>query len=141
MCGSPGTNKSTCPMNEAAVSSGRVKPEKHPAASGIASAGAGGRRRSLSPPRPVYRADGALDPMHAVVDTRKYGKDERLKAGEYFRSGGRIGDRCQVRKSHPENIGCLLKRKNNAAYWAYPSKSGAGQEACEDWSLRCDHSW
>ena len=73
-----------------------------------------------------------------MVETKKHGKTMRLSAGEYYRSHGNdstLGDRCDIRKDGEYK--CLLKRSNGTAYWAKKSKSGAGQEACEDWSSKC----
>ena len=72
------------------------------------------------------------------VTTKAHGTTMRLSAGEYYRSHGNdksLGDRCDIRKN--DEYRCLLKRSNGTAYWAKKSKSGAGQEACGDWSSRC----
>ena len=72
------------------------------------------------------------------VTTKAHGTTMRLSAGEYYRSHGNdksLGDRCDIRKN--DEYRCLLKRSNGTAYWAKKSKSGAGQEACEDWSSKC----
>ena len=68
----------------------------------------------------------------------KMTKQGRLSAGEYYRNHGNdisIGDRCNIRKDGEYK--CLLKRNNGVPYWASPSKSGKGQESCEDWSSKC----
>ena len=46
-----------------------------------------------------------------------------------------IGNRFNTKKDC--NYSCLLKRKDNNPYWAHHSKSGKGQEKCEDWSEKC----
>ena len=46
-----------------------------------------------------------------------------------------IGDRCDIRRDGEYK--CLLTTKSGVARWAKKSKSGKGQEACEDWSSRC----
>jgi hypothetical protein len=98
----------------------------------------------------VVRAPVVRAPMKASADvkptgkrvksvtTKAHGKTDRLSAGEYYRTYGNdesLGDRCDIRKN--KEYRCLLKRSNGVAYWAKKSKSGAGQEACEDWSSRC----
>ena len=73
-----------------------------------------------------------------TVTTKKHGKSQRLSAGEYYRNHGMdrtIGDRCNIRRDGEYK--CLLKRANGTVSWAKKSKSGAGQEACGDWSSRC----
>jgi hypothetical protein len=65
-------------------------------------------------------------------------KDGRLRARYYYDTYGRdktVGDRCNTRKDG--KYSCLLKRKDNNPYWASPSKSGKGQEKCNDWTERC----
>ena len=79
------------------------------------------------------------DNLIKTVTTKGKGTTRRLSAGEYNRKhGGPLGDRCDIRRDGEYK--CLLKRRNNVAYWAAPSKTGKGQEACEDWSSRCRES-
>lgn len=73
-----------------------------------------------------------------TVTTKAHGKSQRLSAGEYYRNHGMdrtIGDRCNIRRDGEYK--CLLTTKSGVARWAKKSKSGKGQEACEDWSSRC----
>ena len=73
-----------------------------------------------------------------TVTTKAHGKSQRLSAGEYYRNHGMdrtIGDRCDIRRDGEYK--CLLTTKSGVARWAKKSKSGKGQEACEDWSSRC----
>lgn len=77
-------------------------------------------------------------PMVKVTKTKTHGTTKRLSASEYYREHGldrAIGDRCDIRKNGEYK--CLLKKKNNSPYWAKKSKSGKGQEKCEDWSSKC----
>ena len=82
--------------------------------------------------------DDWVDHLRPVLNKPKEKLKKRLRAGWYARQyPNPWGDRCDIQKDG--NYKCLLQRRNKSPYWASPSKSGAGQEACEDWSPRCQH--
>ena len=99
------------------------------------------RKVSVKKPRKAMRSSKKVK-SHGktvkTVTTKAHGTTQRLSAGEYYRNHGMdrtIGDRCDIRQNGEYK--CLLTTKSGVARWAKKSKSGAGQEACEDWSSRC----
>lgn len=117
LCGSPSTNKTTCPANPQAVN---PDPNKH-------------KYQTVTAPKPKR----TIDYVPVQIKKDKTGV-ERLSARHYYDNHGEditIGDRCDIRKDREYK--CLLMRTNGSPYWAQPSKSGAGQEVCGDWSSRC----
>tara|TARA_B100001093_G_C26835071_1_gene1017949 strand:+ start:75 stop:971 length:897 start_codon:yes stop_codon:yes gene_type:complete len=89
--------------------------------------------------RPSSKVSPKNDKTHKITNTKTHGRTRRLSAGAYYRKHGKnkvIGDICQIRKEDKE-VRCLLKRSNGTVYWAYKSKSGVGQEACEKWKKNC----
>ena len=111
------------------------------------------RRVKVTKPKKAVRKVSAKKPRKAMsasknvkshgktvktVTTKAHGKSQRLSAGEYYRNHGMdrtIGDRCDIRRDGEYK--CLLTTKSGVARWAKRSKSGKGQEACGDWSSRC----
>lgn len=63
-----------------------------------------------------------------------------MSASKYYKQHGdkALGDVCDIRGDG--ELKCLLRRVNGSAYWAKKSKTGAGQEACGDWSEKCRDS-
>lgn len=99
-------------------------------------------KKKLDLNTPVRKVSASKDvkPKAKITKTKKNGKGGRLSAGEYYRTYREkaIGDRCNIRQDGEYK--CMLKRKNNTVYWAKKSKTGAGQESCEDWSSKCEEA-
>lgn len=146
LCGSPGTNQTTCPLNPRAQN---PNPQKHPLAAQapdrlIAVPAPAARR---VPPRTAVAAAASAAPAaHRVpapgkmikkVTTKGYGTTDRISAGEYYRKHGpdAVGQICDIRGNG--DLRCLLLRTNGVPYWAKPSKSGKGQESCGTWQPSC----
>lgn len=79
-------------------------------------------------------------PMLKEVKNASGVKSTRLSARTYYDKYGPncVGDRCNVRQDGTYK--CLLIKKNGSPYWAKKSKSGAGQDSCENWSSRCQEA-
>jgi hypothetical protein len=127
LCGSLGTNQSTCPLNPRAQNPNL---QKHPLAA----------HASTSHPAPVAAAAAAAPrtsgKMIKKVTTKGYGTTDRISAGEYYRKyPTAVGQICDIRGNG--DLRCLLLRKNGVPYWAKPSKSGKGQESCGTWQPSC----
>lgn len=133
LCGAEGANKATCPFNPAARNPNPAKhgadPVEKPATRAVAPAKKA-VKKAPSKPRKVP-APGNRAPAGKMV------KDGRLSAGEYYRTHGPscVGDICDIRGNGEYK--CLLLRSNGVPYWAAPSKSGVGQEACQPWKPKC----
>ena len=101
-----------------------------------------GSPKPFSAPPPPFKPSGPFSAPPPPFKPPKKHREDRLRAGWYARQyPDPWGDRCDVRNDG--SYKCLLQRRNASPYWASPSKSGAGQEACEDWSPRCqdpDHA-
>ena len=141
LCGSPGTNLSTCPLNPGAKN---PNPLKHPTAAraGLAREMPAPAARPAAPRAPAAaRRPPAprVTPGSMVkkVTTKGYGTTDRLSAGEYYRKYGQpaVGQICDIRGNG--DLRCLLLKKNGVPYWAKPSKSGKGQEVCGTWQPSC----
>jgi len=132
LCGSPGTNQTTCPLNPKAQNPNLGK---HPLAAHTP------RLRAAAASAPAVRKPAAprVTPgkMIKAVTTKGYGTTDRLSAGEYYRKYGptAVGQICDIRGNG--DLRCLLLRKNGIPYWAKPSKSGKGQESCGTWQPSC----
>lgn len=150
LCGSPGTNQTTCPLNPRAQNPNL---QKHPLAAQasdhlMVAVPAPAVRRAPAPPYPAVAA-AAAPAVHRVavpvtpgkmikkVTTKGYGTTDRISAGEYYRKHGpdAVGQICDIRGNG--DLRCLLLRKNGVPYWAKPSKSGKGQESCGTWQPSC----
>jgi len=134
LCGSPGTNQTTCPLNPMAQN---PNPSKHPLAG--APRPAPGRMMAAAAPavRKTPAPRSTPGAMVKKVTTKGYGTTDRISAGEYYRKYGptALGQICDIRGNG--DLRCLLLRKNGVPYWAKPSKSGAGQESCGTWQPSC----
>lgn len=85
LCGSEGTNKSTCPLNPIAVSEKRVNPEKHPKA--IPKGFVGKRRSLIGEPADMYTYAGEILEAPPVIDP---------KTGKYIVQGRRFRARSAI---------------------------------------------
>ncbi len=141
ICGSPGTNKSTCPWNpDAGVPNHAKHPlavgaAKHPLAVGAAKAKPG----LLVPGAPIIRPGklAAAAVPHGVVNP-----EGRLSAGAYYRKHGGdacVGDICDIRGDG--QLKCLLVRSNGTPYWAAYSTKSDKQAACGKvpWTPNCKY--
>lgn len=143
LCGSPGTNQTTCPLNPRAQNPNL---QKHPLAAQapnrlMVAVPAPSVRRVPTASAPAVRKPAAprVTPgkMIKAVTTKGYGTTDRISAGEYYRKHGpdAVGQICDIRGNG--DLRCLLLRKNGVPYWAKPSKSGKGQESCGTWQPSC----
>ena len=103
-----------------------------------------GNNEPVYRPKPIVKAKAKpivkdkAKPVLGKSTLKEKEKEGRLKASYYYDTYGKdktVGDRCDIRKDG--NYNCLLKRKNNVAYWAKPTKAGTGQESCGNWTSRC----
>ena len=131
-CGGTGHNKRTCKAeaktrSKKTVVAKKSKAPKAPKAPKV---------KKTKAPR-VRKATSLIK----KVTTISSGTADRLSAGTYFREqpGAALGDICDIRNNG--DLRCLLKRKNDAPYWAKKSKSGKGQKACGDFDESCKFSW
>ena len=125
-CGGTGHNKRTCKAEAKTRSKKTVVAKKSKAP----------KVKKTKAPR-VRKATSLIK----KVTTISSGTADRLSAGTYFREqpGAALGDICDIRNNG--DLRCLLKRKNDAPYWAKKSKSGKGQKACGDFDESCKFSW
>ena len=149
LCGSEGTNKSSCPLNPQVSNPNPLKhplaqmPNKSPVCVTCqkpTSPHQVSKQRSQPIEKPIYqRPSQSREISYVPVKIKKAETENgRLSARWYYDNYGQqktIGDRCNIRRDGTYK--CLLMRTNNSPYWAPPSLSGRGQEACEDWSSQC----
>ena len=125
LCGSPGTNKSSCPWNEDATTSNYGK---HPLAQGL---------------RPKNPQAGA-----GITCTSSLSRDDdvvnlegRISAGAYYREHGPgcVGDVCDIRGN--KELKCLLIRSTGIPYWAAYSVNSDKQASCgkTPWIPKCKY--
>lgn len=125
LCGAVNTNKSSCPFNPKAKNPNPAKHNSKPAAKPNAAA---------AKPKPAAKTI-------KVTHTKSLGTTERLSARAYYdqHGPGSVGNVCDIRGNGERK--CLLLRANGSPYWAKPTKTGNGQDACGDWSTNCQHHW
>ena len=139
-CGGTGHNKRTCKAeaktrSKKTVVAKKSKAPKAPKAPKVKKTKAPKVKKTKAPR--VRKATSLIK----KVTTISSGTADRLSAGTYFREqpGAALGDICDIRNNG--DLRCLLKRKNDAPYWAKKSKSGKGQKACGDFDESCKFSW
>lgn len=101
--------------------------------------GSGGRPQPRAQPKARARPKARAQPKAQSKLVKHVKAGARLSARQYYNKYGSeaVGDRCDIRNDG--KIGCLIMRRNGSPYWAYPSKTGAGQERCgpTPWRRSC----
>ena len=158
-CGGTGHNKRTCKAeaktrSKKTVVAKKSKAPKAPKAPKVKKTKAPKVKKTKAPKAPKVKKTKApkvkktkaprvrkATSLIKKVTTISSGTADRLSAGTYFREqpGAALGDICDIRNNG--DLRCLLKRKNDAPYWAKKSKSGKGQKACGDFDESCKFSW
>lgn len=144
LCGSPGTNKTTCPWG-----TGVPNYKKHPLAVGEpkapeAKARTAPKPGNLIPGLPIVRPAklAAAVVPHGVVNP-----EGRISAGAYYRKHGPecVGDICDIRGTG--ELKCLLLRTNadgsvGSPYWAAYSAKSDKQAPCGrvPWTPNCKYA-